>query len=82
MFFVTSKRPGYVLFAMTPSERAALGITEDQQRVHVLERTGGEWRVHREFAMAEHSHTHLMTRLANVDEPATVDELVRLALGA
>jgi hypothetical protein len=32
--------------------------------------------------MAEHSHTQLMTRLANVEEPATVDELVRLALGA
>jgi len=82
MYFVTTKRLGYVLFAMTPSERAAVGVTEDQQRVHVLERAGTEWRVHREFPIAEHSHTELMTRLAAVDEPATVEELVRLALGA
>ena len=82
MYFVTTKRPGYVLFSMTPSERAAFGVTEDQQRVHVLERAGGEWRVHREFPMSEHSHTALMTRLAKVEEPATVEELVRLALGA
>lgn len=82
MYFVTTKRPGYVLFSMTPSERAALGVTDDQQHVQVLERAGAEWRVHRDFAMAEHSHTELMIRLAAVDEPATVEELVRLALGA
>lgn len=81
MYFVTTKRPGYVLFSMTPSERAAVAVTEDQQRVHVLERAGTEWRVHREFPMAEQSHTQLMTRLATVDEPPTVEELVRLALG-
>jgi hypothetical protein len=82
MYFVTTKVPGYVMFSMTPSERAALAVTEDQQHVHVLERTPSGWKVHRDFPMAEHSHTQLMTRLANVEEPATVDELVRLALGA
>ncbi len=81
MYFVTSKRAGYALFAMTPSERAAIAVTDDQQRVHVLERVGGEWRVHREWPITEHSHTDLMTRLALVDEPATVTELVRLATG-
>jgi len=82
MYFVTSKRPGYALFCMTPSERAAIGVTDDQRRVHVLVRDGGGWRVQHDWPMEEHSHTQLMTRLALIDEPATVDELVRLALGA
>jgi hypothetical protein len=82
MYFVTTKVPGYVMFSMTPSERAAFAVTEDQQHVHVLERTPSGWKVHRDFPMNEHSHTQLMTRLANVEEPATVDELVRLALRA
>ncbi len=78
MYFVTSKRAGYALFAMTPSERAAIGVTDDQKRVHLLERVGAEWRVHRDWPIEEQSHTALMTRLALVDEPATVDELARL----
>ena len=82
MYFVTSKRPGYALFSMTPSERVAIGVTEDQKRVHLLERTDAGWRLHRDWAVDEHSHTELMTRLARVDEPATIDELVRVALGA
>ena len=36
MYFVTIKQPGYALFSTTPSERAAIGLTEDQKRVHVL----------------------------------------------
>jgi hypothetical protein len=82
VYFVTSKRAGYALFAMTPSERVAIAVTDDQKRVHVLERAGGEWRVQRDWAVTEHSHTDLMTRLALVDEPATVSELVQLATGA
>ena len=82
MYFVTSKRPGYALFCLTPSERVAIGVTEDQRRVHVLTRDGDGWRVQNDWPVEEHSHTQLMTRLALVDEPATVDELVRLALGA
>ena len=39
MYFVTTKRPGYALFCMTPSERAAIAVTDDQRRVHLLERT-------------------------------------------
>ena len=64
VYFVTSKRAGYALFALTPSERA-----------------GGEWRVCADWPVEEHSHTELMTRLALLDEPATVAELVRLATG-
>ncbi len=44
MYFVTSKRAGYALFSMTQSERAAIGLTDDQQPVHLLERTGKDWR--------------------------------------
>jgi hypothetical protein len=80
VYFVTSKRAGYALFCLTPSERAAIGVTDDQAHVHVLAREGSTWRVHRAWPVEEHSHTELMTRLALCDEPATVDELVRLAL--
>ncbi len=81
MYFVTSKRAGYALFSMTPSERAAIGVTEDQKRVHVLERVGAEWRVYKDWPVEEHSHTELMTRLALLEEPPTAAELVRLATG-
>ena len=82
MYFVTSKRPGYALFTLTPSERAAIGVTEDQRRVHLLQRVGTEWRVHREWPVETCSHTDLMTRLAHVEEPATIDELERLGTGS
>ena len=81
MYFVTSKRAGYALFAMTPSERAAIGVTDDQKRVRVLERVGGDWRVYKDWPVEEHSHTELMTRLALLEEPPTSAELVRLATG-
>ncbi len=81
MYFVTMKQAGYALFSTTPSERAAIGLTEDQRRVHLLERTGDGWRVVRDWPIEEHSHTELMVRLGGVDEPASIDELVRLAIG-
>ena len=81
MYFVTTKRAGYALFSLTPSERAAIGLTDDQQQVHVLERAGNEWRVVREWPVTECSHTELMTRLGPHDEPATIAELLRLAAG-
>jgi hypothetical protein len=81
VYFVTSKCPGYALFSLTPSERAAIGVTDDQKRVHVLERTAAGWHVHSDWPIEQHSHTELMTRLAHVEEPATVDELVRLGAG-
>ena len=42
MYFVTMKQPGYALFATTPSERAAIGLTDDQQHVHLCERSAVE----------------------------------------
>jgi hypothetical protein len=82
VYFVTMKQAGYALFSTTPSERAAIGLTEDQSRVHLLERTGDGWRVVRDWPIEEHSHTELMVRLGGVDEPASIDELVRLAIGS
>jgi hypothetical protein len=81
VYFVTIKQPGYALFATTPSERAAIGLTEDQRSTHLCERTADGWRVFREWPVDEHSHTELMVRLGTVDEPASIDELCKLALG-
>jgi hypothetical protein len=81
MYFVTTKRPGYALFCMTPSERAAIAVTDDQRRVHLLERGGAEWRVVHDWPVEERSHTDIMTRLGHVPEPATAAELVKLILG-
>jgi hypothetical protein len=78
MYFVTSKRPGYSLFCMTPSERAAIALTDDQRRVHVLERSGAEWKVAQDWPVEERSHTDIMTRLGDVAEPASAAELVKL----
>jgi len=79
--FVTIKQPGYALFSMTPSERAAFGVTDDQQHVHMLEKSADGWRVVHDWAMSEHSHTDVMVRLGDVPEPATLAELARLATG-
>ena len=79
MYFVTSKRPGYCLFSTTPSERAAIGLTDGQDRVQLLERVGADWKVREEWPVTECSHTELMVRLGATDEPATIDELLRLA---
>jgi hypothetical protein len=81
VYFVTIRRPGYCLFSTTPSERVAIALADDQERVHVLERTGDDWTVRHEWGVSEHSHTDLMRRLADADEPVSLDELVRIATG-
>lgn len=77
MYFVTTKRPEYVLFCTTPSERAAVGLTE-KQVVHLLVRsTGAEtWRVLREWNADAYSHTEFMAQLRDVGEPADPRQLV------
>ena len=78
MYFVTSKRAGYVLFCMTPSGRAAIGLTEDRQ-VHLFERgTDGSWRTMREWPVGTLSHTDLMLALGEYDEPADPRQLLAL----
>ena len=49
--------------------------------MHVLERAGGDWRVVGDWPVTERSHTELMTRLGPLEEPLTVAELMRLAIG-
>jgi hypothetical protein len=82
VYFVTIKQPGYALFSTTPSERAAIGLTDDQRRVHLCARADDGWRVVRDWPVEDLSHTDLMVRLGSVAEPASIDELVRLATGA
>jgi hypothetical protein len=77
MYFVTTKREGYVMFCMSPSERFALGLTE-QQRVHLLERSGREWKTLREWPASDHPHTALMTALRHSEEPATASDWIAL----
>lgn len=76
MYFVTTKHPDYVLFCMTPSERAAIGLTE-KNVVHLLLRSGGSWSVAREWSGAEYAHTEFMVALGDVEEPADPTELAR-----
>lgn len=78
MHFVTSKRAGFVLFCMTPSGRAAIGLGEDR-RVHLLERRpDGTWQTLREWEGDTLSHTDLMLTLGEHDEPATPAGLLEL----
>lgn len=78
MYFVTTKRPGYVLFSMTPSERFAVGLSEERM-VHLLERTGDrDWKVLREWPAATYSHTDFMAGLRERDEPASAGDLIAL----
>jgi len=70
MYFVTTKREGYVLFCLTPSERAAVGLT-DTHIVHLLVRDSkvADWTVLREWKAADYSHTDFMAALHHQDEP-------------
>ncbi|MBI1817935.1 MAG: hypothetical protein HYR72_23400 [Deltaproteobacteria bacterium] len=75
---MTTKHPAYVLFAMTPSERAAVGLT-DKQVVHLLVRTAdGEWRIRHQWEAARYSHTEFMAALHYRDEPADPERLLDL----
>jgi hypothetical protein len=81
VYFVTMKRAGYCLFSVSPSERFGVGVLDDQQRLHVLERDGAEYVVRQEWPIAQVSHTDLMLRLGGVAEPASLAEFLRLAQG-
>jgi hypothetical protein len=82
MYFVTSKRAGYVLFCMTPSGRAAIGLTEDK-RVHLFVRTpNGDWETLREWEAGTLSHTDLMLALGEHEEPDDPRRLLDLVPSA
>lgn len=78
MYFVTSKRAGFVLFCMTPSGRGAVGLSESRQ-VHLFERSrDGDWRTLREWDAGTLSHTDLMLALGEHDEPDDPQRLLDL----
>ena len=78
MYFVTSKRAGFVLFCMTPSGRAAIGLAEDR-RVHLFAReSDGAWRTLKEWDSDSLSHTDLMLALGDHDEPDAPERLLDL----
>jgi hypothetical protein len=78
MYFVTSKRAGYVLFCMTPSGRAAIGLTENRE-VHLFERAqDGTWQTLRAWEAGAMSHTDVMLALGDHDEPSDPRRLLDL----
>jgi hypothetical protein len=77
MYFVTSKRPGYVLFSTTPSERVAVGLADDQKTLQLLFRDGSEWTVVREWPVDEYSHTDLMLALGRFEEPSDPHDVLK-----
>jgi len=78
MYFVTSKKAGYVLFCMTPSGRGAIGLSEGR-KVHLFERVpGGEWRILQEWNATDCSHTDIMIALGECAEPADPQDLLAL----
>jgi hypothetical protein len=81
VYFVTMKRAGYCLFATTPSERFAVGLLDDQQRLQVLEREGGDYVMRHEWPVSELSHTDVMRRLGAVPEPGSLAAFVDTARG-
>jgi hypothetical protein len=82
MYFVTTKRDGYVLFCTTPSERGAVGLT-DKQVVHLLVRAsaGDAWRVAAQWEASSYSHTDFLVALHHVDEPADPGGLLAFVPG-
>mgnify|MGYP006908349066 CR=1 FL=1 len=78
MYFVTVRQPGYVLFAMTPSELGAVALAEDQQTVRLLRRAalGEAWESFAEWKSSELTHSDFMAAMQNRDEPATPAELL------
>jgi hypothetical protein len=78
MYFVTSKRAGYVLFCMTPSGRAAIGVMEDR-RVDLFARTtDGGWDTLRQWDNGTLSHTDLLLALGEHEEPDDPRRLLKL----
>jgi len=71
MYFVTVNKKPWIMFCKTPSERAALGLTE-QQVVQLLRRGSGkdDWQVFAEWSAGDFSHTDFMAAMHHRQEPA------------
>ena len=78
MYFVTSKKAGYVLFCTTPRGRGAIGLTEDH-KVRLFEhQPGGQWRLLREWDAGVRSHTDIIIELGEHEEPDDPKRLLDL----
>jgi hypothetical protein len=77
MYFVTTKREGYVLFCLTPSEHAAIGVTE-KRAVEFLVRDSADqdFVVLRSWNADEYSHTEFMAALHHREEPGDPKQLL------
>ncbi len=77
MYFVTTKREGYILFCMTPSERAAIGLT-DKQVVHLVVRAsvGEAWRLAAQWDANSYSPTDFLVALHHAEEPTEPEGLL------
>ena len=71
MYFITIGKKPYILFCKTPSERAAIALTE-KQMVQLLRRGTGadDWQVFAEWSADEFSHTDFMSAMHHRQEPA------------
>ncbi len=78
MYFVTSKRAGYILFCMTPSGRAAIGLAEDRGVELFARHASGDWEVLRAWPSGTLSHTDLLLALGDHDEPSDPKGLLAL----
>lgn len=77
MYFVTMNRKPYVLFAKTPSEKAAIALTEKQTLQLLQLRDGSdEWDVMAEWNAGDFSHTDFMLAMHHREEPAEPKQLL------
>jgi hypothetical protein len=77
MFFVPVMWAGYEVACMTPSGRAAIGVTHDKIG-RLFGRAGTEWRILCEWPTARLSHTDVMTYLGEQPEPDAPEGIVTL----
>jgi hypothetical protein len=78
MYFVTVGREGYVLFSMTPSEKAAIGLTEKNE-VHILQAKGpSQWEILAQWKGSDFSHTDFMSAMHEREEPAEPAQLLEI----
>jgi hypothetical protein len=70
MYFITVGKKPWILFCKTPSERAAIALTENQV-VQLLRRGAGpdDWQVLAEWSADEFSHTDFMSAMHHREEP-------------
>jgi hypothetical protein len=78
MHFVTTKRPEYTLFCMSPSERFAIGLDEHQVVSFFVRGPAKEWQLARRWDGGQFSHTAFMAALRSREEPNDPLELLAL----